>query len=69
MTIFDETILIEDSDDEPEIEIDEIQFHCPVTLTTTSGNSNDFIITKLTWSLHDYWINITLHPIEKHYLT
>ena len=63
MTISEETLLINDFEDE--IEFDEIHLHCPLTLTTPSGTSNNFILTKLTWSLHDYWIYITLHPIEK----
>ena len=66
MTITEETALFDDFEDiTEEIEFDEILLHCPLTLTTPFGNSNDFILTKLTWSLHDYWILITLHPIGK----
>ena len=57
MTISEETSLINDLEDNQERKIDEIHFHCPLTLTTPSGNSNDLIITRLNWSLHHYWKN------------
>ena len=46
-------------------EIDEIEFNCPWTITTPSGNSEDFIIIKLRWSLiSPCFISVTLHPIS-----
>ena len=44
-------------------DIDEIEFNCPWKITTPSGNSEDFIITKLRWSLISLcFISVTLHP-------
>ena len=44
-------------------EIEEIEFNCPWRITTPSGNSENFIITKLRWLLFSpCFISITLHP-------
>ena len=46
-------------------EIDEVEFNCPRNITTHSGNSENFIITKLRWSLiSPCFISVTLHPIS-----
>ena len=43
--------------------IDEVQFNCPWKITTPSGNSENFIITKLRWSqISPCFISVTLHP-------
>ena len=44
-------------------EIDEVEFNCPWKITTSSGNSENFIITKLRWSqISPCFISVTLHP-------
>ena len=44
-------------------EIDEVEFNCPWKITTPSGNSENFIITKLRWSqISPCFISVTLHP-------
>ena len=44
-------------------EIEEIEFNCPWTITTPSGNSENFIITKLRWSqFSPCFTSVTLHP-------
>ena len=43
-------------------EIDEVEFNCPWKITTPLGNSENFIITKLRWSLiSPCFISVTLH--------
>ena len=43
-------------------DIDEIEFNCPWK-KLRPGNSEDFIITKLRWSLISHcFISVTLHP-------
>ena len=45
--------------------IEEVNFNCPWKITTPSGNSEDFIITKLRWSFtKPSFILITLHPVN-----
>ena len=42
---------------------DEVEFNCPWKITTPSGNSESFIITKLRWSqISPCFISVTLHP-------
>ena len=51
-------------------DIDEIEFNCPWKITTPSGNSEDFIITKLRWSLISLcFISVTLHPTSDKIIT
>ena len=46
-----------------EDDIDEVEFNCPWKISTPSGKSEEFIITKLRWSLvSPCFISVTLHP-------
>ena len=44
-------------------DIDKKEFNCPWKITTPSGNAEDFISTKLRWSLiSPCFISVTIHP-------
>ena len=45
--------------------IKEIELNCPWTITVPSGESHDFMITKLRWSFeHPVWLTASIYPID-----
>ena len=53
-----------DEDIYDENKIEEVELNCQWTITVPSGASHDFMITKLRWSEHPYWLTASIYPID-----